>query len=97
MENRFKQLPKDKDVAKKFMDAQTTIHRQEMGKIGEFFGSKENAMVYLAEILVLFALIFAGIIAYADEDLRADALKAVITIATLALGYMFGAGTRKRD
>jgi hypothetical protein len=91
------QLPKDKHIAEMVVQADVEKHRREMGKIGEYFGSKDNATVYLAEILILVALIFMAAIAYADPGLRADALKAIIAIATLALGYMFGAGGKKRD
>jgi hypothetical protein len=91
------QLPKDKHLAELVVNADADKHRREMGKIGQFFGSKDNATVYLAEILVVVALVAGAIIAYLDSTLRADAMKGIFAIGTLALGYMFGAGGKRAD
>jgi hypothetical protein len=62
----------------------------EIGRIGEFFGSRDNAAVYLAASIILFALIGGTIVAYNDPTLRPDAMKALFGLAATALGFMIG-------
>lgn len=65
----------------------------EIGTIGRFFGSRDNALVYLAWIIVVVALISSTIIAIMDASLRPDLTKAIAALAIAALSYMFGKGT----
>jgi len=69
----------------------------DIGKIGIWFGSRENAAVYLAALVILFVTIIAGVISIFEPSVRADMVKALIAIALSAAGFMFGAGTQRRN
>jgi len=62
----------------------------EMGKIGIWFGSRDNAVVYLAWSVILLAIIGGTVLAVVDSSLRPDMGKALAALAISALGYMFG-------
>jgi hypothetical protein len=67
-----------------------------MGKIGRWFGARDNAVIYLAFIVILLAIIGAIALAIKDTGLAPDLLKALLALALSALGFMFGAGTSHR-
>jgi hypothetical protein len=96
MANKF-ELPKNPVIAGKIVETEHAARIAEMGRIGAFFGSRENASVYLAALVVLLAVIFCSVIAYSDAALRPDALKALLGLAATALGFMFGSGSTRRD
>ena len=64
--------------------------QQELGKVGEWFGSRENAALYFAFFLVSFALIILSLIAYGEPSLRSDIAKVVGAIGIAGLGFIGG-------
>ena len=72
-------------------DHATKNKAMDMGRIGVWFGSRENASIYLAAITILLAGSAAAGFAIADPSLRPDIAKSLLGIALLAAGYMFGA------
>jgi hypothetical protein len=88
------ELPKDPELAVRVLDAEHASRVVEIGRIGSFFGSRNNAVVYLAALVIILATIGAIIIAACEPTLRADAMKALAALALSALGYMFGSGSR---
>jgi hypothetical protein len=97
MANSVIPLPKDPIVAQKVIEADAAKHARDMGRIGYWFGSRENAVVYLAAAVIVIAMCVSGILAYQEPTLRADTGKALLALALSALGFMFGAGGRHRD
>ncbi len=96
MANRV-ELPKDTNLAGKVLEAEHASKVVDMGKIGVYFGSRENAIIYLAALVIVAAVLGASAIAIAEPSLRPDVLKALAALALSALGYMFGAGGRRSD
>lgn len=88
------ELPNDRVLAGKVLDAEHKI--AEMGTVGSFFGSRENAALYLAFLVIFAALVIAAAFAAYEPTLRADALRAILGIAATALGYAFGVGTGRQ-
>jgi|SRR2546421_11084150 hypothetical protein len=86
-------LPDDKELAKYQLQAQTqqAARQQEYGRMGSLFGSRDNAVIYLATAVILLALIGGTIIAVVEPSVRGDMAKALAALAISALGYMFGA------
>jgi hypothetical protein len=87
------ELPADKALAAKVIAAQSLENaaRLDMGKIGEWFGSRHTASIYLAAMIIFLAGIALVIFACIEPSLRSDTEKALIALVTLAAGYIFGA------
>jgi hypothetical protein len=86
----------DKEIAR--INA-AQVHKQkaretEIGKIGRWLGSRDNAVIYLAAAVLAFAIVMATIISIWEPMVRAEVVKALITIATLAAGVMAGASVQ---
>jgi Flp pilus assembly protein TadG len=62
----------------------------EIGKLGLIFGSRDNALVYFAFILVILIIAVLGSIAYGDPSTRQDVEKALIALASLFVGLIAG-------
>jgi hypothetical protein len=90
-------LPKDPEQLGKVLEAEHASKIAEMGKEGIFFGSRDNAIIYLAAIVVVLSAVGTIIFAILDPTLRADAFKALAALGLSALGYMFGAIGRRED
>jgi hypothetical protein len=65
----------------------------DLGKIGVWLGSRENAATYLAAATIFFAGAAAVALSVSDPSLRPDTVKALLSLTILAAGYMFGKGT----
>ena len=91
MANRF-ELPKDPQLATKVLDVEHAGRIAEMGKIGVLFGSRDNASIYLAALIIVLAVAGLVVLAVIDSTLRADLAKALGALAVAALGYIFGRG-----
>lgn len=93
------ELPKDKTLAAKKIEAEANLalRKSEMGKLGEFFGTRDNAAVYFAATLIFVALGLGTVLAVYEPTLRADALKGILGLAATALGFMIGTGLKARD
>ncbi len=89
------ELPRDKHLAERVIQADADRQLRDMGKIGQIFGSKENVSVYFAGTLVAMALIISCVVAVHEPTLRADALKGILAIGATALGYLLGSGGKK--
>jgi len=64
----------------------------DMGKIGAFFGSRDNAVIYIAAAVIVLSMIGGALMVLPDtlSPARADMAKAFGALAFSALGYMFG-------
>jgi hypothetical protein len=87
------------DLAEIFQPDQQTVARlnaaqkareTDIGKIGTWFGTRDNAVIYLAWSIIAGAVIGGVILAGLDPTLRADTAKALMALALAALGFMFG-------
>jgi hypothetical protein len=56
----------------------------DIGKIGLWLGTRDNALLYLAAGVLFFAIFVAAFISIFEPTSRADIIKALISIATLA-------------
>jgi hypothetical protein len=72
--------------------------RQELGKMGDLFGSRDNAIVYLAAAVIVISIVAGCILAiFEPTSSRSDLIKALAAIALSALGYMFGSIRRNNN
>lgn len=65
--------------------------------LGQWFGSRENAVVYLASALIVVALVSVTILAVCEPTLRADAMKGAFALMALIAGYMLGHAVPKQN
>jgi hypothetical protein len=68
-----------------------------MGKMGMWFGSRDNAVIYIAALVFLISIMGCFLLALSDSSspLRADMAKVLAALALSALGYMFGSSSRR--
>jgi hypothetical protein len=94
-------LPKDKELAGKVVEAhaaseQTRLNR---GLIGWFVGNKENVPNNVAGAVALITIVaFVAVLAVGEDTAtvsKKDALAAITSILTLALGFLFGRATKE--
>jgi len=99
MSDEHSQSGSDNELARIHLQAQSqrAARQQEIGKMGAFFGSRDNAVVYLAMIIIVLAVIGGVVLAILDATLRGDMGKALAALALSALGYMFGSGAIRRN
>ncbi len=74
-------------------------HSQELGMLGRFFGSRDNAPTNIASVAVLlfiFLLALASILPLADGVDRDDLIKTVCALLLSSLGYLFGSASGRR-
>jgi hypothetical protein len=67
----------------------------EMGKIGTWLGSRENAVIYIAAAVIVLSMIGATIMVLINTPTSGDLAKAFGALAISALGYMFGSIGRR--
>ena len=70
------------------------LRGQELGKIGVWFGSRENAALYFAVMVIFLTLMGAGILGVAEPTLRPDLMKLFTVVAVAALGFVGGLLTK---
>ena len=89
------ELPTDAKLAAKVIEADRAS--AEMGMIGTFLGARHNAVVYIAFVIVVLSGAAALWLALAEptSPLKADIAKAFAALALSALGYGFGANSRR--
>ena len=51
------ELPKDPQLASKIVETEHAARIAEMGSIGRWFGTRDNAVIYLAFVIILIAVI----------------------------------------
>jgi hypothetical protein len=73
-------------------DAEIQLRRdaQNMGRIGNLFGSKENASFYFTAGLMFLAMIFLASLAWLEPTMRPDIAKVFAAVVVGALGYLGG-------
>jgi len=96
MADRF-ELPTDPKIAGRVLEAERAS--AEMGRIGTWLGSRDNAVIYIAAVVALISLIAAALLAAYDSSspLRGDMAKTFAAIALSALPYMFGSTSRRAN
>jgi hypothetical protein len=68
-----------------------------LGAIGRWFGSRENAIVYIVALLVIICLFAAAVLAIVDDKLRASAFEVFKTIAIALVGFFAGRSMTSKD
>jgi hypothetical protein len=66
----------------------------EMGIVGRLLGSRDNAVIYLAFIVILLGGI--GAVVVGANNWGTDLVKGLLGLAISALGFMLGAGAAHR-
>jgi hypothetical protein len=97
MAERF-ELPNDPKIAGRVIEAERAF--AEMGRIGTWLGSRDNAVIYIAALVALISLIAAALLAAYDSSsspLRGDMAKTFAAIALSALSYIFGSTSRRAN
>jgi hypothetical protein len=97
MADRF-ELPTDPKIAGRVIEAERAS--AEMGRIGAWLGSRDNAVIYIAALVALISLIAAALLAAYDSPsspLRGDMAKTFAAIALSALSYIFGSTSRRAN
>jgi hypothetical protein len=67
----------------------------ELGRIGYWLGSRDNAVIYIAAAVIVLSMIVATIMVLINTPASADLAKAFGALAISALGYMFGSIGRR--
>jgi hypothetical protein len=84
---------------KKVPDADLRLQReaQDMGRIGYWLGSRENAALYFVAGIIFFALIALLVLAFAEPSPhRTEVIKQFSTALALALGFIGGLLSAKK-
>lgn len=68
----------------------TELRSQELGKIGKWFGSRENAALYIAGAVVILGFMFGLIVILIKGDMVGDVFKFVAAASMAALGFIGG-------
>lgn len=63
---------------------------QHIGIVGNLLGARENAVLYLAALMIFMILILLGILMILDESLRPEILKIFGSVCLAAVGYIGG-------
>ena len=91
-------LPQDPAVAGKVVDAQAANEkvRLERGVIGWLFGSRDHVPNNVAGLIVVGGFVAVCIILQGDGEFasKKDALAAISSLITLALGFLFGRASK---
>jgi len=75
-------------------DLSLLANEQRIGFVGRVFGSKENAVLYLASIIILVVLTILTVFMFVDPGMRSDILKYVGAIGIAAIGYITGVASK---
>jgi uncharacterized membrane protein len=73
------------------------IEERKLGVIGRFFGSKDNAIIYVVAFLVLVCIVLAGVIGFQEKDLRPQAFEFFKTVAIALVGFFAGRALPNKD
>ncbi|XYD09872.1 hypothetical protein R1A27_04805 [Methylobacterium sp. NMS12] len=79
-------------------EAELKQQSQELGKVGSYFGSKDNAAIYFAGMLAFVAVIGAilvGVFASAFPE-KGDLVKSLVALSVSALSFIGGVSGRAR-
>jgi hypothetical protein len=90
---------RDKDennLALKSVPHEVQLRReaQDMGRVGLWLGSRDNAAMYFAALIALIVSVFLGVLAVVDISIRGDIVKLFAGIAVAAMGFLGGKGHR---
>lgn len=90
----------DPDIDKLIVDGNKKISERsiEVGYIGKIVGSSSEKPGNIAAISIIASfLIIVGLIFFKKDAFDAEVFLAILSIITLALGYLFGHGSSKKD
>jgi len=79
-----------KEKGQELSDVGLRAKQLDMGKIGAWFGSRENAALYFAGTVVIMALLGLGVIAFVEPAMRPDLVKILGAVVIGTLGYICG-------
>jgi len=97
----FEKLPKDASLASKIIDGHFKDNEESKnnGKIGVFFGGKDNISYNISAIIILFCVLiivpFIVKIAGTTDFSYKDSISSITSLITLFAGYMFGKSGKK--
>lgn len=89
-------IPSKSTITQMQIEADAERHRRDMGQIGAYWGSRENAATYLASGIIIVSLIAGTIIAICEPNLRSDAIKGLFGLAATALGFVIAGATKSK-
>lgn len=101
--NKFNQpLHNDPDVAARMVSAQERRQELEAGIIGKIFGNNPNTAVHIAGLVAILLCVIGGAYTFlpfvkpAEGAMSvAEVWKILVPVITGALGFIFGAHTKK--
>jgi hypothetical protein len=68
-----------------------------LGTIGRFFGSRDNAVIYIVALLVLICVLSVGVIAVAEQTLRSSSLEFFRVLVIALVGFFAGRSSSTKD
>ena len=83
--------PENSDVADKIVndpEFQLKQQAQKLGLIGTILGARENAVLYIAGVILVIVLLMLGALMFFDEGMRADLATTIGAIGVATLGYI---------
>lgn len=79
-------------------DHEFRVHQSELGAIGRFFGSRDNAITYLIVLLVLASCVMLGVLSFVEAKGTAQVSEFFKAIGLAGMGYLTGKSKEaKRD
>jgi hypothetical protein len=101
--NKF-ELPEDTSLARKVIDSETKMNELKMkaGWLGAFFGSTNNAGLYIVGLVCLILILTATIYTFCPNTstnaLSAEKLWTIILpVITTLIGFIFGSSTKSKN
>jgi hypothetical protein len=76
-------------------DAESENRR--LGFLGRFFGSRDNALVYVVAFLILVCAAAVAFLGFQDSALRANAFEFFKTVAIALVGFFIGRAVPDKD
>lgn len=87
-------LPTDPKVAKSLIENETEKHRLSLGWFGKWFGSSQNAAVYLVGticfVLLLIVAVLGVVAGRENIQFISDLFKVVLPVITTLVGFILG-------
>lgn len=83
--------PDNSDVAHEIVsdpEFQLKQQAQKLGLIGTILGTRENAVLYVAGVILVIVLLMLGALMFFDEGMRADLAATIGAIGVATLGYI---------
>lgn len=71
-------------------DHEFRVHQSELGTVGRFFGSRDNAITYLIVLLVLASCVMLGVFSFVEAKGATQASEFFKAIGLAGMGYLTG-------